>query len=32
VTGVSAEADHIRAARKPVLGLGEGGYAYFGKL
>ena len=25
-------ADHIRAARKPVLGLGEGGYAYFGKF
>ena len=32
VGGVSAAADHIRAARKPVLGLGEGGYAYFGKF
>ena len=29
--GVSAEAAHIAAANKPVIGLGEGGYAYFGK-
>ncbi len=29
--GVSAEANYIRAAGKPVMGLGEGGYAYFGK-
>ena len=32
VGGASPEADHIRSAVKPVLGLGEGGYAYFGKL
>ena len=31
VGGVSAEAAHIAAANKPVVGLGEGGYAYFGK-
>jgi uncharacterized repeat protein (TIGR01451 family) len=29
--GPSAEAVHIAAAEKPVVGLGEGGYAYFGK-
>ena len=31
VGGVSPAADWIRAAGRPVLGLGEGGYAYFGK-
>jgi hypothetical protein len=30
-TGPSPEAVHIAAAEKPVVGLGEGGYAYFGK-
>ncbi|MBW7884799.1 MAG: hypothetical protein H3C34_19595, partial [Caldilineaceae bacterium] len=29
--GVSPEANHIRSANKPMLGIGEGGYAYFGK-
>ena len=29
--GVSPMANYIRAAGKPVMGLGEGGYAYFGK-
>lgn len=29
--GASPEATHISAANKPVVGLGEGGYAYLGK-
>ena len=29
--GVSAEANHIDSFNKPMIGLGEGGYAYFGK-
>ena len=31
-TGASPEASHIDGFNKPVVGLGEGGYAYFGML
>lgn len=31
IGGASLEATHIAAANRPVVGLGEGGYAYFGK-
>ncbi len=32
IGGVSPEANHIRSFNRPMMGLGEGGYAYFGKL